>query len=742
MDIKDLEKLLETTDDKYAVLSNKSNLMSYKLTLGDLKNLLGKFLSDEEKINIIKEDIIRGLEAGSRTYMKRNIVKSIGNNDIKLKLLRDRYAMSDMQEYDIKEIVDTLDDDKKIEFLKLLGEDYQGPQLSEYCLRNIIKNLDIHSKKEVLYNSELIEITLKIKKDNMVDLICNLDEDKDKLDLGRLYKLDATQMHYVIATLSDEPKKRFILENPYGYNTFYLKELLGTLSVDTLTEILKNNKEFFQEKRIPPFEIIKRLKTEEQLKFVSIMENVGLSLEEKRKILIYLNPDAKENIDKSSLPVEYKTALEINVEKDFKNIDTMGKVIVDFSKDLEIYRGLDDIITVNGLKMREEDKEKLLQLCEICPNMLISDNLTIGQSTAKEYKNAEQWIDSVLQRINPNWSDVEKVAYIDSVIGKKISYTPDFGTELFKEGDARALWKIIDSGYGVCNGIAQVEQYILGKLGIKSEMISSNKHAFLRLKDISLPTKNGDFVVGDTLLDPTWNLSNHRFGAMPQNFCVNYQQIRSRDINKDGIDTLSHKNDNLSDVTLSLDEEMLRNIFKTIGLADKDGYFPIKALFDKSEIVDKNGPIEEQISRQLYLLKEYYPNFAMCENSTMSLLESMLLGLEKTSFDKCIINRVYDKSDPEKRPVVYVYADFPSSGKKFYYIDKKQGEFISIGEKEFNEKFECYEQDLIKWEGKRPWQDKDFENQQELKNSSGKIVANEGKDSSSNLELADEEKEI
>ena len=676
--------------------------------------------------------------------MKRNIVKSIGNNDIKLELLRDKDAMSDMQEYDVEEIVATLDDDKKVEFLKLLGEDYQGPQLSEYCLRDIIKKLDVHSKKEVLYNPELTETTLKIEKDHIVDLICNMDGDKDKLDLGRLYNLDATQMHDVIATLSDEPKKRFILENPYRYNAFYLTELLGTLSVDTLTEILKNNKEFLQEKRIPPYEIIKRLKTEEQLKFVSIMETVGLSIEEKRKILVYLNPDAKEKIDKSNLPYEYKTALEIHEDKDLKNIETIGKVIVDFNKDLEIYRGLDEIIAVNGRKMREEDKEKLLQLCEICPDMLIKDNLTIGQSTAKEYKNAEKWIDSVIQGINPNWSDVEKVAYIDSVIGKKISYTPDFGTELFKEGDARALWKIIDSGYGVCNGIAQVEQYILGKLGIKSEMISSNKHAFLRLKDISLPTKNGDFVVGDTLLDPTWNLSNHRFGAMPQNFCVNYQQIRSQDINKDGIDTLSHKNDNLSDVTLSLDEEMLRNIFKTIGLADKDGYFPIKALFDKSEEVDKSRPIEEeQISRQLNLLKEYYPNFAMCENSTMSLLESMLLGLENTSFDKCIINRVYDKSDPEKRPVVYVYADFPNSGKKFYYIDKKQGEFISIGEKEFNEKFECYEQDLIKWEGKRPWQDKDFENQQELKNSSGKIVANEGKDSSSNSEeLADEEKEI
>ena len=52
MDIKDLEKLLETTDDKYAVLSNRSNLIPYKLTLGDLKDLLGKFLLDEEKARI------------------------------------------------------------------------------------------------------------------------------------------------------------------------------------------------------------------------------------------------------------------------------------------------------------------------------------------------------------------------------------------------------------------------------------------------------------------------------------------------------------------------------------------------------------------------------------------------------------------------------------------------------------------------------------------------------------------
>ena len=334
-----------------------------------------------------------------------------------------------------------------------------------------------------------------------------------------------------------------------------------------------------------------------------------------------------------------------------------------------------------------------------------------------------------MQGIDSNWTDVEKVAYIDTAIGKKISYSPDFRTEVCDEGNVRALWKIIESGYGVCNGIAQVEQYMLKRMGIESESVSSSKHSFLKLKNIKLPTKDGSVVIGDTLLDPTWNLSNNRFGAMPQNFCVSYEQIRKHDIAENGTDTESHKNEELKDVTLSLEEESLRNIFKTIGIADKEGQFPIKTLIEKSKEIDEENPIEEeQISKQLMLLKEYYPNFAMCENSSMSLLESMFAGLKNTSFDKCIVNRVYDKSDEEKRPVVYIYANFPNSGKKFYYIDKEKGEFIGTEEQEFSKKFECYEQDLATWKGKRPWEDINIETEKDLSQSSGKIVADEGEE--------------
>ena len=137
-------------------------------------------------------------------------------------------------------------------------------------------------------------------------------------------------------------------------------------------------------------------------------------------------------------------------------------------------------------------------------------------STPAEYKEAEQWISSLVNSLNPSYSNLQKMAIIDHAIGKKISYTPDYETEVFNPKDARALWKIITSGYGVCNGIAAVEQYILQRIGIESEMIQSENHAFLKVKDIELPDENGELQKGDTIVDPTWNLTSHRFNAIPR----------------------------------------------------------------------------------------------------------------------------------------------------------------------------------------------------------------------------------
>ncbi len=133
-------------------------------------------------------------------------------------------------------------------------------------------------------------------------------------------------------------------------------------------------------------------------------------------------------------------------------------------------------------------------------------------------KKAEKWIEDTIKNINPNWTKLQKIAYIDNVIGKKVSYSPDFETEVFDKGESRNIWKIINKGYGVCNGIAQLEQYMLNRIGVTSEIVTSKVHAFVLIKDIQIQIEDGNYVVGDTIIDPTWNLAAHRYGGRPNDF--------------------------------------------------------------------------------------------------------------------------------------------------------------------------------------------------------------------------------
>lgn len=408
-----------------------------------------------------------------------------------------------------------------------------------------------------------------------------------------------------------------------------------------------------------------------------------------------------------------------------------GEIIIDFNKDLEEYRGLDELISVEPMNLPEEERKKLLKLCNICPNMKILDDFKMKASTASEYVNGEKHIEEILKGIDSKWTDIQKVAYIDNCIGKKLSYDPMFETEKEDSAGDRALWKILCRGYGVCNGIAQVENYILGRIGIEGEVITSKIHSFIKLKNIELPQKDGSSIIGDTILDPTWNLSAQRFGARPQNFCVSYEKIRKNDIDENGKDQECHKNDEkLESASIGLDEECLREIYKQIGIVDEKGDFPIKKIIDSSnEIHNLDLNSNENLQRQLKLLEELYPNFAHSINETTSIISGILLDNENFKYEKCVIKRVYKREDKGKMANLYVYADFGKDGRVFYVADKETGKFIELSQKEFEEKYECYQADLDRSGGIRPWEstEKTVETNN-LAQSSGKVVACEGEE--------------
>lgn len=604
-------------------------------------------------------------------------------------------------EFDVLKIVSKLNSKeiKKLLFDTNIIEEFN---ISSFYFKEIFNLLNQIDKEDFLQNKTLTIQKYKFVEYDIANLIANLNSDEVKFKMIDYYEIKDDSSRYKIYKTLSENKIREIVENEkYELKPYIVEWLAAELTTDTLIDVLKENKQKLKSRNIKPYRIMETLSKEKQKELIYRIDETGLDIDEKRRMLVKAKEEVKKSIKKKKLPKEYKSAL--NLREDENILSPEAKVRVNLKDDLETYRGLDELIYINGLELSDEDKKALIQLGNICPNVKIVGSIISSYSTLDEYIKGEEWIDSVINGIDENWTDIQKVAYIDNRIGKRIDYSPDWNTEIFDENDSRALWKIICTGKGVCNGIAQIEKYIFDKIGIESERVSSNKHSFIKLKNITVPTENG-YYTGNTLLDPTWNMSDHRYGAYPNVFCKSYEEIRKLDIKQNGTDTESHKNDiELKDATLNLNEKHLREIFTSIGIADKDGNFPIKTLVDKiqnCEVVGKQG-----INKRFEMLKEYYPDFAKYNHATADILSGLVLRINNIDTNKCIVNRVYEKEDKTKTPILYVYADLEKDGKEFYYVDKEKGEFIQLAQEEFEKRFECYEYDMEENKYQRPWQE-------------------------------------
>ena len=675
MNAEDLRKLLEKTEDKLSIFASLETLKKYKFNVGELMDLISDFLSDEEKLKLF--DYSHFVQFNG--FIKSSIIKLVSDENIIIQMLNNDNITKGCTHEEILDIIENTGDRVKQQLL-YNQEFIQKQQISDKELRKIFENMVEQSRAEMLNDADFITNKMHLQEYEIVDLIKILPNGKAKNTTIERYQLDQSQTRTILRTLDAEGFK----------------------------ELCKEHKKLLEENEITPYSIVNELDPQAQKEIIENITDLNLSVSEKKEILATLSKEIKQSADTTNLSEEFKAALSMRNEDN-------ATVIIDFERKLEDYRGLDNLMNIESEKLTEEQREQLKKLCEICPNLRISNELAGAKytSTGREYKEAEEWIDEVIGSLKPEYTNAQKMAVIDNAIGKKISYSPDFDTEVFDKYNCRPLWKIISSGYGVCNGISAIEQYIFSKVGIESEVVSSGQHAFLKVKDIELPLANGEIVKGNTIIDPTWNLGDHRFGARPNSFCISYEQARKNDIDNEGKDHMCHKNDEqLQDANLDLDAESLGQLFASVGLADREGYFPIKDLLEKSKLIDKTyaKQPEQNINKQFELLQQICPEFATCQNESISIIRSVLLSNENMEFNKCAISRVYDRKDQEKRPILFVYIDNDEIGKRFYCASNEKDHFVAMPQEEFVKQYECYENDIKNNHGLRPWETEEQKN--------------------------------
>ncbi len=716
---------LKISKDKLKTFKRK--IEKSDISILELADLMSEFLTEKQIGEVFTWEKFKNFGSGFKTIF----IHQLKNENTKLSLLENADFMKDFTQLEIENILVQASDFVKMKVIR--NETFwQEHPLHVSSIVSIISSLKTENKKQILSQKDFLIEELGLSVFYIFIIVATFEEDEIKLEILDIYYDKMESICEFTWVLSDEGKKEVLWKYQDKLSKDEISEILRTVSPNFFVDFVNNQKSFLIKHDIKVYELIKYRSKEDQVEIVSKLEEMNLNRSEKVLMVATLYQETNENLDNETYPKEY---LEIETVLNDTDNNQSTVLLVDLNQDLEWYRGLDDILKIKTtMHMSRQEKMRFHELCEICPKIKISDDLEIGTSTVEEYRYTENWIQELLQNVKEDWTDLQKIAYIDHAIGQKISYAPTFKTEVFDEKGTRALWKIIASGYGVCNGIAQVEKYILDNLGIETEMIFGKGHAFLKVKNTSWITANGEPKKGNAILDPTWNLAAHKYGYVPECFCRSYEEIRKLDIDIEEKDTESHKNDKkLSDATIDLDERTLRQIFASIGLTNEKGQFPIKTLMDKAKRLDTYTTLTEtrKLEIQLRAVEAYYPDFASTINETTNILKEISLNQKNQNYQRCIVKRVYERKDPEKRPVLYVYVELPSDGKKFYYADQTQKKFIELPQKEFEEKFACYQMDLEK-EGGIPWKQKAEKTKEE---TAAKVSSNYKNDAKNEMQV-------
>ena len=557
MNVDELREFIRSKKNKVEKLNKPEVIDQIDMTKKELIKLLSEELTDEEKYQfVILIDYLNN--------SNKSVIISSMSYEFKVKTIN-KY---DLESFYLVDIINSCNDEEKYAFLqeKKIRE---NTEIDLHEIISIILGMSDDLKKKIIYSQEFQEwynfseydifkiaesmteeyvlvlledegyVKNKISEYHIAELLKKISDKEKCYELGIKYGLNSILMTEIISNCPDKKKEEILLSEENDFSSNSIESILSKFEIHNLFNFLQQHSDFIIKHGVQIYLIVKHLSEENQLQFVSLMGENNIELNQRLKSLVVLKKSVKDKIDKSKMNEDYICAIEIPVidYDDIHNDDTLeyvdyGFIKVDLDGDLTRYKGLDELIKIRPQRLPFEKYDKLYELCRICPNLRVEDNIHYMSSTASEFLEGEEWIKDVIDNIQEDWSDLQKIAYIDYRIGKKISYTPDFNTEVSNDGAARALWKIIASGYGVCNGIAQIEQYMLNRVGIESEIVSAATHAFLKVNNIEIPRADGTTIVGDTLVDPTWNLMAHRYNGKPNLFARNYEEIRKFDIKR------------------------------------------------------------------------------------------------------------------------------------------------------------------------------------------------------------------
>lgn len=360
MTSQDFIENLKRSEGILSIFTDPELLNKYDLTIVELLDAIKEYLSDNEKRELLKTQAFKTCSVS----IKSNILESITDANVKKQIIDDDEIMSGFDRYDKEDLIKN--SNAELKKLVLADKDtVKKLEMSSTNIENLIFSLESDSIAELLAHPEHMTKNLSLDGYTIASLIAKLEGDKAKLDAMQLYNLSSSNKARVIENLEYKNKVETLV-NDSSIERSEIIRILSTLDTDELISFIKNSNDFFEKREVEVYSITRSLTEDAQIEFAKKIDETGLSLAEKKQILLCFNEEVKENLSKEDMPKEYKAVLSIKLSEEYGG----GKIdTIDFSRNLEDYFGLDEFLCIHPDELDDEERKKILLLFDICPNM-------------------------------------------------------------------------------------------------------------------------------------------------------------------------------------------------------------------------------------------------------------------------------------------------------------------------------------------------------------------------------------
>ncbi len=163
---------------------------------------------------------------------------------------------------------------------------------------------------------------------------------------------------------------------------------------------------------------------------------------------------------------------------------------------------------------------------EYAPNMKVrfktekSGGNSIVPITSDEFFAGELYFNTILEGLNPEWTELQKYKYLYNSLGMMLSYDLNIAQDKefnsTHEKYARNIFTSIVKNWGICSSFAASYDYLCYRAGLESEIVSEDEHDYVVI------TVNG---LDDYLTDPTWDATFLKFGMKTKYFGISKEQF-------------------------------------------------------------------------------------------------------------------------------------------------------------------------------------------------------------------------